>query len=192
MHPRVKAFTLIELLIVVAIIGILAAIAVPNFLNAQFRARLARLSADMRSTTTALESYFVDWNSYVEDHDWPSDRSQRGLFRLSTPISYMATLPLDPFQTNIKQNDEGNSTYEYGSGNSSRAGLQWPAQAYILISSGPDLAEGVSGNDGFPFGVSILSYDSSNGLVSNGDITLLGGNWTAGNIVRDGRRIAGR
>ena len=56
-------FTLIELLIVVAIIGILAAIAVPNFLNAQMRAKIARVIADQKAVQSALEQYFIDWNS---------------------------------------------------------------------------------------------------------------------------------
>jgi type II secretory pathway pseudopilin PulG len=48
------------LLIVVAIIAILAAIAVPNFLEAQTRAKVSRTHADMRSLATALEAYAVD------------------------------------------------------------------------------------------------------------------------------------
>ena len=59
-----RAFTLIELLIVIAIIAILALIAVPNFLEAQTRAKVARVQADMRSIATTLEAYYVDHNVY--------------------------------------------------------------------------------------------------------------------------------
>jgi len=59
-----KGFTLIELLIVVAIIGIIAAIAIPNLLNAINRGRQKRTMADMRSIATAVESYEVDFNFY--------------------------------------------------------------------------------------------------------------------------------
>lgn len=69
---NLKGFTLIELLIVVAIIAILAAIAVPNFLEAQTRAKVSRAKNDMRSIATALESYFVDKNTFV------AARSQSG------------------------------------------------------------------------------------------------------------------
>jgi general secretion pathway protein G len=64
-----KGFTLIELLIVVAIIGIIAAIAIPNLLNAIDRGKQKRTMADMRSLGTAVESYAVDNNVYPQVTD---------------------------------------------------------------------------------------------------------------------------
>ena len=59
-----KGFTLIELMIVIAIIIILAAIAIPNYLRMTDRARRSRVAGDFASLATALEAYSVDWGSY--------------------------------------------------------------------------------------------------------------------------------
>ena len=59
-----SGFTLIELLIVVAIIGIIAAVAIPNLLNAIDRGKQKRTMADIRSIGTACEEYQVDNNFY--------------------------------------------------------------------------------------------------------------------------------
>ena len=112
-----KAFTLIELLIVVAIIAILAAIAVPNFLEAQTRSKVSRAKADMRTLATGIESYAVDNNVYpplvAKNSPWltggggaingPScfyagtaGVSSRYLW-ITTPISYLTSVFRDPF-----------------------------------------------------------------------------------------------
>jgi prepilin-type N-terminal cleavage/methylation domain-containing protein len=59
-----KGFTLIELMIVIAIIIILAAIAIPNYLRMTDRARRSRVAGDFTSIATALEAYSVDWGAY--------------------------------------------------------------------------------------------------------------------------------
>ena len=121
------AFTLIELLIVVAIIAILAAIAVPNFLEAQTRSKVSRTRADMRSVAVAIESYAVDHSKYP----WPSRAPNPGfalptggyigsvyLAGMTTPLSYLTSLPKDPFGGKKMADDPYhgagfNTTFEY-------------------------------------------------------------------------------
>ena len=99
-----RAFTLIELLIVVAIIAILAAIAVPNFLEAQVRAKVSRVKNDLRSLSTALESYAVDNGKYpicsarLGGIDWQQSGGIHHVVDLSTPVAYVTTVSFrDPF-----------------------------------------------------------------------------------------------
>ena len=96
-----RAFTLIELLIVVAIIAILAAIAVPNFLEAQVRSKVSRVKADMRTMATALESYCIDNNQYppCEKPSALGTDPKLYLWRLTTPIAFLSSFPTDPFDT---------------------------------------------------------------------------------------------
>jgi general secretion pathway protein G len=83
-----KGFTLIELLIVVAIIGIIAAIAIPNLLNAIDRGKQKRTMADLRSVGTAVEEYAIDNNVY------PTAASIAALEPLVEPI-YIRTAPTE-------------------------------------------------------------------------------------------------
>jgi type II secretion system protein G len=103
------AFTLIELLIVVAIIAILAAIAVPNFLEAQTRAKVSRVQNDLRTLATGLESYAVDHGRYPPRSTvttglvvmGDSLRRREDLRRLTTPIGYLGDVPVDVFENRI-------------------------------------------------------------------------------------------
>src|ERR1700674_4809193 len=63
-HAGERGFTLIELMIVVAIIAILAGILIPNFVNARAQAQTAACESNMRAIATALELYYADNQVY--------------------------------------------------------------------------------------------------------------------------------
>ncbi len=64
-------FTLIELMIVVAIIGILAAIAIPNFLRFQLKAKSSEGKVNLAAIRTAEHSYFAEYGGYVSSEPSP-------------------------------------------------------------------------------------------------------------------------
>lgn len=184
-----KGFTLIELLIVVAIIAILAAIAVPNFLEAQVRAKVARVQSDLRSIGTALESYMVDNNDYPPNNF--TLRWNTPPIELSTPVAYLSTVTLlDPFPAFAEKQsggiyvyyytyhmmltfDEAMNIYNTTGENNSADYIDYPGYnegcfekygLWRLLSAGPDLTIGATYVD------SDILYDPTNGTISGGNI----------------------
>ncbi len=102
---RSDGFTLIELLIVIAIILILIAIALPNFLEAQIRAKIARVEGEMRTLHTAIYSYQQDWRVFPTYQGYTA----RWMVQITTPIAYLTTSVSDPFSPYAN----GGGTYQF-------------------------------------------------------------------------------
>jgi len=117
-------------LFVVAIIGILAAIAIPNFLTAMQRSKQKRTMADVRSVATAVEAYGADNNGY------PKVTSFDELRPLITP-KYIGSLPTvdgwgHPFRYACVEEEEGRCTsYVVGSGGKDGNFAHEDAHAYL-------------------------------------------------------------
>lgn len=96
-----KGFTLIELLIVIAIILILISIALPNFLEAQVRAKVANTMGELRSLETALISYGLDHKRSMGDGSEVGGGNGEGSLyvysQLTTPVQYFKGIPVDEF-----------------------------------------------------------------------------------------------
>ncbi len=185
---RNRAFTLIELLIVVAIIAVLASIAVPNYLSAQVRAKNTRAMADMRELFTAYESYFVDWQTYPPHYirnGSPGNYTYAGnaLIHteaqhkyLTTPITYSTAPFKDPwykpsttqtwimsvYHVDTLDSEQYPTAYITFEGNQALGNrmLRDQGARYISHSLGPDRV----------YTDPDVRYDTSNGILSKGNI----------------------
>ena len=184
LHAR-RAFTLIELLVVIAIIAILALIAVPNFLEAQTRAKISRVKADFRSLGVAIEAYAVDWGAYPWHDDPAAGLSKQystvgyRIWPVTTPVAYCTSVDFkDPFidtgtvggytdgfprsQYNYRNYREFNDSYD----------------VWVLNSLGPDRTKnkGLTVED-YARGknTGYVCYDATNGTLSAGDMSWTGG-----------------
>jgi type II secretory pathway pseudopilin PulG len=189
------------------IILILISIALPNFLEAQIRAKVARVSADMRTIAIALESYLIDWRTYPPKHDpTVTEIGEKGLFQLTTPLTYLKELPNDAFIQSGAGLDRDEEGFEFNSTGQpiSQAHRLPPignVTAFLLHSHGPNGDDDCDGNNSWPFcdrnnpcdpthhsggQGGCMTYSPTNGSKSGGELIEMGGQWRSGSWYLDG------
>lgn len=179
-----RAFTLVELIIVVSIITILATLAIPHLLEAQTRAKVSRVKADHRTIVLALECYRLDENNYPPSLNSTQLQEMRPL---TTPVAYISSIPLDPFVdklTYIEKFREGpydfiryEQTFDPYPVLQTGGDVPYKASAhYFLLSVGPNRSQETYFilHEIPHFLFPNYSYDPTNGTISNGDIFTLG------------------
>ena len=117
LHTRKGGFTLIELMIVVAIIGILAAIAIPNFLRFQLKAKSSEGKTNLAAIRTAEQSFYSEFGNYLSATASPAawtPRSQKTTFTALGADN--STVPATPGFTTLGWSPEGNVYFQYDVG----------------------------------------------------------------------------
>lgn len=146
-----QGFTLIELLIVIAIIGIVAAIAIPNLLTALQKGKQKATMGDMKSLGSAIESYLTD-NYFVP---------------IGSGIISTHTVDLSPFYIKVMPKTDG-----WGGNFYYTAGTGVNADIYSIISYGRDRVVTAPWDvQNSPYVVSSMSGFANDIVFSSGNFT---------------------
>jgi len=116
-RSSMRGFTLIELMIVIAIIGVLAAIAVPNFRRARERANQRACYANQKTLAGALEMYNLDNNTCITSFS----ATTLGSLKVQ---GYLQSIPQDP-----GQGQTSSSNYQLDTNGDMYCGVHGPIQA---------------------------------------------------------------
>lgn len=194
MAKRKPGISLLDLVVVLIILGILAAIAVPNYWTAKTRSGICTLNAALRDAAIGLNAYFVDHGAYPP----PADDNGNILAGTGALSGYIPThiLPYTTYSGPSPAFDEPcqetdwstipEEVYPSFRGETYRYAVT-PGGCFILASNGPDeeldidlqvYVDPEKGNCDWEYflwemGGNRLLYDPSNGTFSNGDIVRL-------------------
>lgn len=184
-NSQTQGFTLVELLVVVAVIGVLASIAAVNFSNALVKCRVAVAKSDLKALSESIEMYRMDHQTVLSTMGAFEPGYFERLRPLTTPIAYMNQLPTDPFQPMdsafMFPEEEAhlwyNQMYAYNRGDAENGGSVVNDDGsfdytYSLASTGPDHQLKYPYYF-YPKGFvkpGRYIYNPSNGMVSEGEI----------------------
>ena len=151
---REAGFTLIELMIVVAIIAILAGILIPNFINARAQAQTSACESNLRAIATAAELYYADQQQYPGNGATINADSTG--FTPTGGSTYLNNTPRDPA-------DPGHTGF-YTFTDKSTAGNP----AYVVSCPGQHLSQTLAKLQNWSTGDLYIKYDSGTGLLATG------------------------
>lgn len=150
-------FTLVELMVVVAIIALLAAVVIPNFVHARAQAAVSQSEANMKQIATALELYYADNQSYPATGTGKVD-----------PVLFGGTT--NPYMTSTPANALKRTQYAYAD----VAAAAGAPESYTISDAGPydpttlsQLTKGTGGTTLCATTCTTITYDPKNGFYGN-------------------------
>jgi len=149
MKSLTKGFTLIELMIVVAIIGILSAIAIPNFIKFQSRAKQSEAKANLKGLFTAQKAYFQEKDTYSNQMigvGFQPERGNRYSYDLSGDSGPWQDRTTSVLSDNATETGVEADTFRYGSTSGISAIMTNAITTGVVIGALGSFTGGASGN----------------------------------------------